>query len=187
MTGNRMSVTIEFKAIPFARDPPNAEPFYAAVGRFVRVWSEFEILLDYVLGMIAAMPEWAEERGKRKDVVPTPMSGKAAMWRDAFRSLPRLEPARERALRFMSDAMDTHDDRTLILHGRWLRFTNSEPLTVELERRKRQGRKILVYGGENTIHQIEAATSEAADLTARLTPIMLFLVGLPRPKAPDKP
>ena len=186
MAQNGTSITFEIKSATFARDPPGADAFYAAVGRFVRAWSEFEACLDGTLGIIAALPEWANERGKRQDVVPAPMSAKAAMWRAAFQSLPRLEPVRKLALRFMDDAVATHDDRALILHGRWLRFTSSEPLTVDMERRQRRGKKILVYGGENTVHQIDAATAVAGDLNARLLPIMLFVVQMQQRKAGDK-
>lgn len=181
MSDRSTHVTIEFRHPGFHDDPPGAGELYAAVGRFVRSWSEFEAVLDGLLGIIAAMPEWAEQRRIRQDLVPAPLSKKAEMWRAAFDGIPSLAPARKRALRLMKDALETHDDRTLLLHGRWLRFVKADPPTVEFERRQRKGEKILVYGGAFTADRVRAATAEAQRLTAGLAPLALPIGALPRP------
>ncbi len=63
------------------------------------------------------------------------------MWRSAFNDVPRLGPIRRRALKLIEHAQKTHEGRTIILHGRWLRFVATDPLTVEVERQKRRGRR----------------------------------------------
>src|SRR5690242_11162119 len=90
MSDRSAHVTIEFRHPGFHDDPPGADELYAAVGRFVRSWSEFEAVLDGLLGVVAAMPERAEQRRVRRDLVPAPLSKKAEMWRAAFDGIPAL-------------------------------------------------------------------------------------------------
>ena len=176
----RLSLAI--KSVPFMGDPEGADTFYAAAGRFLRLWGRLETHLDFWLSVIANLPEWQAPPKWPVEGVPAAMKRKAEMWRLAFRGMPPLAPQRDTALWFISDMMDTNQDRAVIVHSIWESFTASDPLTVKMVRRRRKGRTVVTETGFITLAQIEQATFEADRLNTHLIPLGLFLARLTQRK-----
>ena len=172
----RLSFTI--KSAPFMHDPDGADRFYAAVGRFLRLWGRLETQLDFMLGVIAGLPEWRAPPKGPVEGVPAAMKRKAEMWRLAFKSMAPLAPKRDAALRVMSEMMDTNQDRAIIVHSIWEGFTASDPLTVKMVRRRRKGRTIFVDTRFVTLDQIEKVITDADSLNTRLLVLGFFLIRL---------
>ena len=176
----RVSFTI--KSVPFMGDPEGADRFYAAAGRFLRLWGRLETQLDFMLGVIASLPEWQAPPKWPVEGVPASMRLKADMWRIAFKGMPPLAPQRDTALRFMSDMMDTNQDRAVIVHSIWESFTSPEPLTVKMVSRRRKGRTIFVDTRFVTLDQIEKVITDADSLNTRLLVLGFFLIRLTQRK-----
>src|SRR5438309_1249006 len=100
-------------ATPHQLDPPNADEFYAMLGKFTVAWSRFEGHFSGVLLQILAMPEAA----LLAQALPLSWKRRAKVWRRAFNTIPLLYPMQCSALGFIQMVMDEVQSRHIGVHA----------------------------------------------------------------------
>jgi hypothetical protein len=108
---------------PHQSDPPNADEFYAAVGRFTVAWGRFEGHFTAAMLQILSLPEAVH----LTRAVPISWKKRAKLWRDAFNGVDSLRPLQARALGFIQRVMSEIEDRHLGAHAIWDEFVASAP------------------------------------------------------------
>lgn len=167
-------LTVTLKSTPFSHDPPNAGEYYEALGRAMVLWGRFENHFSNCIMLIRTMPE-----GKAiEEEHPISWKKRAAFWRKAFNTIPALAKWKDHALRLISDAMTVAQDRHIVTHGDWGKFTSADPLTAEVKmwRHKKGHINIQTYGV--LIEDLREIATLADDLNTRLIPYMWNLARL---------
>jgi hypothetical protein len=188
MTPKGWHINVTVKSEPFLGDPPDADVFHAAVGRAVRLWGRLEGHLDHVLLSLTLLPEAKALGTISPREMPVSMKKKAEMWRQAFRTLVCLQPARHRAMLLMTDMMDSAQARGVLVHSLWHGFISLDPLTVEMVGWKHKGARSIRSTYKVDLPEVERHVRNFDRLNTRLLLIGLFIDSLfPPIEAPDTP
>lgn len=182
MAPGKINLTFNLVSDPFRGEPVDADRFYAAAGRFLMVWGRIEGNLDIMLGHIANLPDWQAPKSKIEELVPASMKRKADMWKHAFKTISSLQSEQPRSIKFMSELMELNDHRAMLVHGKWMKFINAHPLTVEIIKRKRNRGVIRTEIYDVTISHVEEMIETAKLLHDRLAALLLFAISRPRPQ-----
>jgi hypothetical protein len=105
-------------ATPHHSDPPDADEFYAMLGKFTVAWSRFEGHFSGALLQILAMPEAA----LLAQALPLSWKQRAKLWRGAFNTISSLHPKQRNALDFIKVVMDEVQSRHIGVHAIWDEF-----------------------------------------------------------------
>lgn len=162
------SVTFSVKSTPFIDDPDNAGEYYEALGRAIFLWGRFENGFNMCLMIVRNIPGG----DKLMPEFPLAWKRKAQTWRKAFNTLPELAEWKANALRLITDATDTAQERHALFHGDWGEFTSDEPLTAQLTTWKHKGKGYIIGRREVSIDHLHAFAAEADRLNTRLVPYM---------------
>lgn len=165
------SVTITIRSAPFERDPPDADRFYAAVGRAMLLWGRFEMGLDHALLGIVALRDAGSIGVRPEEGVPATLNQKARMWRRAFTTLPALSDMKSAALQLMDDAMEAAEDRAVFAHATWQGFISTEPLVMRFRRIRYKGANTVAFTCDVELSEVHAVQRTFDALNTRMIPI----------------
>jgi hypothetical protein len=169
---------------PHQSDPPNADEFYAAVGRFTVAWGRFEGHFTAAMLQILSLPEAVH----LTRAVPISWKKRAKLWRDAFNGVDSLRPLQARALGFIQRVMSEIEDRHLGAHAIWDEFVASAPeptIRARMISPRRGGPSIIdVIDYEVELWRLKLALVVANNLNIELLEFTNFLSSL-RPPPSD--
>lgn len=112
---------------PFADDPPDADAYYAAIGRIVVLWGRFEQMLEQTISMMGHVPD-AVTPQKRP---PVAFVRKLDRLKELCRDTPSLNYIHDDARVFASAAAILAPRRHGLTHANWQGFSrNASELTV---------------------------------------------------------
>ena len=128
-----------------------------------------------------------EAHGLNKPL-PVSWNRKVELWRKCFNTMLRLESLKDAALKLITEANETADDRHIIFHSNWEEFTTKDgQLVATFRSSKQKGNKILSRKVVITLGQLQKMAGEIDRLNLHLLPITFALVKLqPPPTVPDK-
>lgn len=108
---------------PFKDDPPEAEPYWAAVGRVSVMWGRFEQMLEQIISIISLLPD-----------APQPPQSPRLAWKrkldqlkDLCRDTPSANHIHDDARSLVSRAKVLGQKRHAITHSNWQRFISNAP------------------------------------------------------------
>ncbi len=110
---------------PFADDPPNAEAYYAAIGRIVVIWGRFEQMLEQTISMMGHVPDAVTPQKPP----PVAFVRKLDRLKELCRDTPSLNCVHDDARAFASAAAILAPRRHGLTHANWQGFNRnaSEP------------------------------------------------------------
>ena len=111
---------------PFDDDPPDADAYYAAIGRIVVLWGRFEQLLEQTISMMGRAPDAVSPKAP-----PVAFTAKLVRLKELCRDTPSLNHIHEDARVFASAAAILAPKRNGLTHANWQGFnTNVTEPTV---------------------------------------------------------
>jgi hypothetical protein len=105
-------------ATPHKSDPPNAQEFYAALGKLIIAWGRLEGHIIGALLMIVALPEASQFA----EPLPLAWKRRKDLWERAFDKIPVLKAHQPRATDFMVRLIDEAESRNFAAHAVWDEF-----------------------------------------------------------------
>jgi hypothetical protein len=109
-------IRITAHATPRHSDPPNADEFYAMLGKLIVAWGRLEGYIIGALLMILALS------AASTFAIPLPIAweGRNKLWKQAFNKIPALKAHQGHAIAFMGKVIDeAKDDRNFATHAIW--------------------------------------------------------------------
>ena len=103
---------------PFYDDPPDADAYYAAIGRIVVLWGRFEQMLEQTISMMGQMPDAAIPQKSP----PGPFTDKLRRLKELCRDTPSLKYIHDDAREFASAAAILAPRRHGLTHANWQGF-----------------------------------------------------------------
>jgi hypothetical protein len=104
---------------PHPTDPPDADIFYAALGRFTVAWGRFE---GHFTAAILLLHNLRGHDYAATTAVPMSWKRRAETWREAFNILPVLQPLQAKAITYIERVMNEVEDRHIGAHSIWDMF-----------------------------------------------------------------
>lgn len=112
---------------PFADDPPDADTYYAAIGRIVVIWGRFEQMLEQTISMMGRVPDAVTPQ----ESPPVAFKQKLDRLKKLCRDTPSLNCVHDDARAFASTAAILAPRRHGLTHANWQGFNRNAPeLTV---------------------------------------------------------
>ena len=110
---------------PFADDPPDADTYYAAIGRIVVMWGRFEQMLEQTISMMGHVPDAVTPQKPP----PIAFGRKLDRLKKLCRDTPSLNCVHDDARVFASAAAILAPRRHGLTHANWQGFSRntSEP------------------------------------------------------------
>ena len=103
---------------PFADDPPDAEKYYAAIGRVMVLWGRFEQNLEDVISALGFIPRAPRLSNGR----PRNFKKKVERLKELCRETPALKHLYVAACAFSSKALLAGQKRHALVHSNWQGF-----------------------------------------------------------------
>jgi hypothetical protein len=186
MSKDTFTFTANVKSTPWAKEPPGADVFYAALGRVYFLWGRFETHLQMTILGIWNLPEATALNDKFKNEIPVSMKKRAKFWRVAFRELPRLQRYQEAANKLMDEAMEGARRRSILLHSSWGDFESTDPWTAMVTIHRHRGDMLYVETYRITLPKLQEMAEDFDNLNTLLVPLSWNIACLNPPKVPDE-
>jgi hypothetical protein len=136
MISQPTQLRITAHATPHQSDPPDAHEFYVVLGKFIVAWGRLEGHIIGAFLRILNLPEAAQFQ----QPVPLAWEKRLDLWKRAFKTVPALQPHKDRAIAFMQNMRDEAQNRNVAAHAIWDEFV-SESAEVTIDARTIQPKK----------------------------------------------
>jgi hypothetical protein len=168
-------------ATPHKSDPPNAQEFYAALGKLIIAWGRLEGHFIGALLMILALPE----ASSFAEPLPLAWKRRKELWERAFDKIPALKAQQARANDFMGRLIDEVESRNFAAHAIWDEFKLSakEPTIPGRTTKPQRGRPntIKVMDVDVSLSKLKQALALANQLNFELLELTTLLHSLRPP------
>ncbi len=108
---------------PFRNDPPDAESYYAAIGRIVAIWGRFEQMLEQSISMMSVL----SDAPKPNEPPQVSYKRKLGQMKVLCRDTPSLNHIHDAVRTFASTAKILGNKRHELTHANWQGFSKKAP------------------------------------------------------------
>lgn len=160
---------------PFAKDPPDADTYYAALGRMGVLWGRFEQNLEYVVLIMSKAPG-----------APKPKEGRPRSYRKKIEHLKRycketsrLTPMLDYTLDFAGRAKNVGLKRHELFHANWQGFVKgaAEP-TVKFANIRWEGERSQRSKRDIPLSELKALADQTHALNAQIIHMLTWYADL---------